>query len=143
MDTLLWKLHLGATLLMTGVILSVQFVQYPLFAQVGNSVAFLKYHSAHMQRITWVVGPLMILELVTQTLLLAKRPHDTTLWIGATLLLLAWLSTAFVQVPAHKRLQGGLDFSVHRWLVCSNWLRTVAWSARSALLLGSLNLSYG
>ena len=53
--------------------------------------------------------------------------------IGAADLLLA--PHALVQVPLHRRLQGGFDAAAHRRLVRTNWLRTAAWTLRAALAL--------
>jgi hypothetical protein len=41
-------------------------------------------------------------------------------------------------VPAHKALEQKFDLRMHSWLINSNWLRTVAWSARLGLLLYAL-----
>jgi hypothetical protein len=46
------------------------------------------------------------------------------------------------QVPAHKSLERKFDLRVHAWLINSNWLRTVAWSARLGLLLYALFVSF-
>jgi hypothetical protein len=40
-----------------------------------------------------------------------------------------------LQVPAHGVLAEGFDADAHRRLVASNWIRTIAWTARSLLLL--------
>jgi len=42
-------------------------------------------------------------------------------------------STALLSVPAHQRLAGGLDRAIHRRLVLTNWVRTLAWSLHLAL----------
>jgi len=85
-----------------------------------------------------VVGPLMLAEAATAMLLLAIRPASIPMWIpvtGAALLAAIWLTTAFVSVPCHTRLADGFDAEAHRRLVDTNWIRTIAWSARAALLL--------
>ena len=56
-------------------------------------------------------------------------------WAGLLLLAAIWLSTALLQVPAHRGLSAGFDARTARHLVATNWLRTLAWSARCALLL--------
>jgi len=48
------------------------------------------------------------------------------------------VSTGFWQVPAHRRLEGGFDVATHRRLVQTNWVRTVAWSARAVIALALL-----
>ena len=126
-------LHIAATLFMTGVIWFVQLPHYPLFGDVGED-SFRRYHAEHTRRTTWVVFPPMAIELVTAILLVVKDPTMLRL-VGLGLVLLIWGSTAGLQVPDHQRLAKGLDVSIVRRLVMTNWLRTVAWSVRSAICL--------
>ena len=130
-------LHVLATIMMTTIIWFVQLVHYPLFQHVGAS-EFTSYERAHTQRISPIVGPLMLLEAATAVLLIALGPAWATraeLWLGLVLLGVIWLSTATLQVPAHRRLTEGYEPGVIRRLVATNWIRTGAWSARAALAL--------
>lgn len=131
---MLFEIHAAATWGLVGLIWVVQLVLYPAFAKVPPA-AFPAYHAEHTRAITWVVAPLMILEVATAALLLARgfRPP----WFLASLVPLAvnWASTAFVQVPLHGRLARGLDAAAHRRLVGTNWVRTAAWTARGLCLL--------
>jgi len=127
----------ASTLFMTGVIWIVQTVHYPLFALVGRD-GFREYAREHQRRITPVVAVAMPVEAVTAVLLLLATPAGVQkglLVLGAILLLPIWLSTALLQVPAHRRLSAGFDDHVASRLVETNWLRTALWSARSALIL--------
>ncbi len=126
---MLTLLHLGATVAMFGVIWFVQIVHYPLFARVGAE-GFVDYERAHQRRTSAVVIPLMVIELVTAGWLVVTRASDPVAWIGAGLVALIWGSTFLVQVPLHARLEGGLDEDAISRLVRSNWIRTVAWTAR-------------
>lgn len=129
--------NLGATLFMTGVIWIIQVVHYPLFAAVGQA-QFSAYERAHQERIALVVGPAMLLELLTSSALVVYRPDrvpPAALWAGAVLNLLLWISTALVQVPLHSRLAEGFTPLAHANLVESNWLRTATWSLRALLVL--------
>lgn len=133
---LLLTLHAATTFMMTGLIWLIQRVHYPLMAQVGEA-QFAAYHQAHSVLITPVVFPLMTVELVTAGLLVMVRPEPLpawSVWLGLALVGAVWLSTAFLQVPAHGRLGGGFVPDVHAALVTGNWVRTLAWSARSALV---------
>lgn len=123
--------HAAATWALVGLIWLVQLVQYPLFAQVGMD-AFPAYHARHTRQITGVVAPLMLIELASAALLVARGM--TNPWLLASLAPLAclWLSTWRVQLPLHERLSHGFDAEVHRRLVTSNWWRTAAWSLRGA-----------
>lgn len=132
--------HLAATWFMVGLIWFIQLVHYPLFHGVGTE-QWGTYAAAHTRRTTWVVGPAMALEAITGTLLLRYRPSGVpqpAIWAGLGLLLVIWVSTAVVQVPRHRLLAGGFDRDAWRTLVATNWLRTVAWSARGLLVLGML-----
>jgi hypothetical protein len=128
--------HLFSTLAMVGVIWFVQIVHYPLFSTVGIK-RFRKYERRHQQRTTVVVAPLMLLESSTAVLLVFLRPvgvEGWLPWMGGFLLIMIWASTFFWQVPYHTKLAREFQHTTHRRLVRSNWLRTVAWTARGGLV---------
>jgi hypothetical protein len=129
---LLVLLHAVATLFMCGVIAIVQIVHYPLFNMVGRD-QFVAYENAHTNLITLVVGPAMLLEAACVLGLLIERPGSGLAWIGAGLLAVVWISTAFVQVPQHSILSSGFNQRAYEILVQSNWLRTLAWWARGVI----------
>lgn len=133
-------IHAAATLALVGLIWFVQVVHYPLFDLVSER-RFDRFAAEHQRRTSWVVVPLMLTELGAALALLVSPPPGMgrgLLWLGAILLALIWLSTAFLQVPLHRRLSGGRDVSTIRRLVASNWLRTAAWSGRGWLALALL-----
>jgi hypothetical protein len=124
---------------MAGIIWFVQVVHYPLFALAGRE-SFGLYEAQHATRTGWVVAPLMCVELGTTLLFLFSRLRPAAVpavygWVGAALVLLIWLSTFFVQVPLHNRLSAGYDPAAAAQLVATNWVRTVAWTARAILML--------
>jgi hypothetical protein len=130
--------HTAATLFMTGVIWFVQVVHYPLFAEVPAG-AFARYEQRHTRLTSWVVGPAMLVEAASAGTLLLVLPGARALTAaGAVLLAVIWMSTFLAQVPCHRRLERGFDAAVHRRLVASNWVRTVAWSLRATIALGML-----
>lgn len=128
-------LHAAATLYLMGLIWTVQLVQYPLLTQLEGAV-LRRIHAAHVQRITWAVGPMMIAEAALSIGIPAFVPSvPTGYWVtGLALLLVIWASTALIQVPLHGRLGGGDRVAGER-LVTTNWIRTVAWTARAILAL--------
>ncbi|MBL8189475.1 MAG: hypothetical protein JNK38_15805 [Acidobacteria bacterium] len=129
--------NVAATLYMTGLIWCIQIVHYPLFARVGKE-GFAAYEAAHSNLITPIVGIPMLIELVTAGLLLFFRSPAIGLGetvVGLALVVVIWLSTMFLQVPQHNILSSGFDTAAHQFLVNSNWLRTIAWSLRGALVL--------
>lgn len=130
--------HAAATWYMTGVIWMVQLVHYPLFARVGEAT-FTEYQRAHVDGMTPVVLPAMLVELVCAAALafradLLRQPVLAR--VGFALLLALWGSTFLVQVPLHDRLLEGFESQSHGWLVATNWLRTVLWTLRG-LIAGS------
>ena len=129
--------HLAATLYMVGVVWFVQVVHYPLFSRVGPE-KFSLYSEAHSRLTTYVVGPPMLAEAATALLLVFRRPEGVPLaaaLAGLALVVVVWLSTALLQVPRHTTLRSGFDRRAWSGLVLSNWVRTVAWSARGGLVL--------
>jgi len=134
---LLLLLHAGATLWMVGLIWFVQIVHYPLMASVGQEQC-CAYSLAHQKRTTLVVGPPMLVELVTAVGLVLAG-FGVLAWIGLGLIAVNWISTAAVQVPCHHRLTKGFDAKAHRRLVATNWVRTIAWSARGIIAIALLH----
>ncbi len=129
-----------ATLFMTGLGWFVQVVHYPLFSRVGEA-GFAAYHERHSALTTQVVGLPMLAEIATAAWLVfvptAGIPR-TWAWAGLVLVGLVWASTAFLQIPQHGVLGGGYDEAAWRRLVAGNWLRTIAWTLRSVLVLAML-----
>ncbi len=137
MSSLILSLHCASTLALFGLIWFVQVVHYPLFSLVGRE-HFVEYERLHQMRTTWVVAPLMSIEALTASLILVSNltsPERTLAWFGWILLLLIWLSTAFLQVPLHRRLAAGYDSRTATRLVRSNWVRTIAWTVRGVVAL--------
>lgn len=131
--TFLPAIHVGATFAMIGLIWFVQIVHYPLMAKVGQD-RFVAYEQAHTARTTWIVAPLMLVELITAIAIVplaekigVNKPIAIT---GVALLAIAWISTFAVQVPAHKMLSRGFCPKTHARLVRTNWVRTISWTAR-------------
>jgi len=134
---ILCAIHVFATLCMVGIIWFVQVVHYPLMAFVGvqESAAY----AAMNQRVTtWVVGPFMLLE-AGSTMALAFQPLPAeaagAFWLGVVLLVGVWLSTAALSVPQHGVLSQGFSPVAHRWLVRTNWIRTIGWTIRGMIAL--------
>lgn len=141
MTVLLLLANLAATGYMTGLIWFVQVVHYPLFNRVGEA-GFARYEADHGRLTSLVVGPPMLIELATALALVVWRPTPLPAWwawTGLALVGVIWLSTVFLQVPQHGALAHGFSEGPYRFLVSSNWVRTLAWSVRMALLLWAVH----
>ena len=128
---------LAATLYMTGVIVFVRTVHYPLFAKVPGE-AFRAYHGEHVRLTTLVVLLPMVAELLLSISLVANPPSGTPrglAWAGLTAALFTWAVTAFGSVPSHDVLATGFDPAAHARLIRADSFRIAGWLAHSVILL--------
>lgn len=112
----------------------VQLIIYPSF-EFSDKETFTFWHQRYTGLITLVVLPLMLGQLaLTGYHLFQERSWSTITCI--LLIAFCWIVTFTLSVPAHNQLQSvGNEVEVVRWLVLTNWLRTIAWTAISILSL--------
>jgi len=125
---------------MFGVIWVMQIVHYPLMRFVSDE-QFARFETAHRVRISWVVGPLMLIEGVCVLAFLFAPPAGLSWWlpwVGAGVEAIAIGTTAFVSAPLHERLNAHFDEATLHRLVATNWVRTVAWTGRAAVAIAIL-----
>lgn len=135
-EVFLLIVNAAATWFMTGLIWFVQIVHYPLFDGVGAE-SFLNYVEKHRELTSIVVAGPMVIEITTAMLLALTWKHSdsTLLWIAFVLVVGIWICTACCSIPCHGKLCSlGYSAPTHHWLVTSNWIRTVLWTARAAML---------
>lgn len=120
---------------MTGLIWFVQVAHDPLFRAV-DPATFPAYHREHMRLTTLVVGPLILAEAGAAIGILGLRLScPSASWAGVVRLAVVWGGTMFLAVPRHDALARGFSSSAHAARVATNWIRTVAWTARAVLSL--------
>ena len=88
-----------------------------------------------------LVGPPILAEALTAAAVVLARPAGVAAWLawaGLALVGVIWLSTVSLQIPAHAALSSGFKPAVAASLVSSNWIRTVAWTLRAALVCAML-----
>ena len=125
---------------MFGVIWIMQIVHYPLMRFVSGE-QFARFETAHRVRISWVVGPLMLIEGVCVLAFLFAPPAGLPWWlpwVGAGVEAVAIGTTAFVSAPLHERLNAHFDTATLDRLVATNWIRTIGWTARAASAIAML-----
>jgi hypothetical protein len=125
---------------MFGVIWMVQLVHYPLMRFVSES-QFARFETAHRVRISWVVGPLMLVEGVCVLAFLIAPPAGLPWWLpwaGAAAEAVAIGTTVLISAPLHERLNAHFDPALLNRLIATNWIRTVAWTARAGLAIAML-----
>jgi len=112
----------------------VQIIIYPGLARIPSN-DFVNYHAWYVTRMTMVVLPLMIGEIIIAIAWFFLQNNLFYPIVAGGLIILVWCSTFTFQVPIHKSLQAGKDKSMIRRLVTTNWIRTVAWSLKAVIVV--------
>jgi len=122
---------------MTGVIWIIQLVHYPMFHNIDKE-KFIASMNNHRQKISYLVAPIMIIEIVSGLLMLLNPNDYDYPWefriVLFVLLLIIWIATFYIQVPAHQKLMNGYKKSIVDSLIRSNWIRTGIWTLKSIIL---------
>jgi hypothetical protein len=127
------QLHLLSTYMMVGISWLIQLLVYPQLILVPTSV-FRTYERAHQKRISYVVIPLMICELLTAVWFLWIQWN--LFWLtNCGLILLIWLSTFCIQVPLHEKLSQRKSKNKIKRLISTHAIRTFLWSLRAFFLV--------
>lgn len=146
-DAIVLTVALAATSAMAGVLWVIQLVHYPIFDAVDRGTddeLWRSFGDRHRRSISFVVGPFMLLEGVTGIWLVVDPPPGVSLalpLIAAALMAVAYGTTAFVSVPLHEQLTATYAEDAHRRLVSTNWIRTIAWTARAALVAAIVTIA--
>ena len=126
--------HLIFTSIMTGVIWVIQIVHYPSFHFMEKEL-YTAFQKFHMNKISIIVIPIMLAELITGMMLfLDKSSKSPFLIISFVILVLIWLITGVFFSKAHNELIAGYQELVINQLVAMNWIRTLLWTLRLLLL---------
>ena len=125
--------HFLSTSLMVGIIWVIQLLHYPTFHFIKES-NYVEFQHFHMQRISFIVVPAMILELLS-AFMLVYYIRSNLLTVCLIILLVIWLITFVFFTKLHQSLLGGYDKIIVDKLVQINWSRTVLWSLRLIILI--------
>ena len=112
--------------ILVGIIIMTQIISYPLFLKVSES-SFADYYNAYKNRITIIVIPFMITELLLTLYIYLHSPNNIFFQISTFILILIWLSTFFIQVPIHNKISIKLEHKMIEKLISTNWMRTFLW----------------
>ena len=105
----------------------VQLVIYPSFLRVDSS-DLLACHKAYTFRVSFVILPLMLGQLVMATLSVLEDPSIPE-WLAFAFVLVCWILTFFVSVPLHRKIeQNDMTRETRQKLIMTNWPRTILWS---------------
>ncbi len=134
----------AATTFMAGALWTMQILNYPLLALVGDD-ALAKYEAAHNRRFGLVVIPGVLVATAASVGLLVSRPRTVPVWgpiCELALVVMVIASTAAFQGRYHGALARGSDARTHQALVRTNWLRVAAWSAAGLIALWMCHLTF-
>ncbi|WP_271782539.1 hypothetical protein [Aquimarina algiphila] len=112
----------------------VQLVIYSAFPYYGHKELML-WHKKYTSRITLIVIPLMIGQLVISIIEILKNTSMFNIIICLSIYSI-WIVTFFFIVPIHKKINKSLYTPfILRKLIKINWLRTILWTLIFALSL--------
>ena len=130
---ILSDIHFLSTSLMVGIIWVIQLLHYPTFHFIKES-DYVEFQHFHMQRISFIVVPVMIIELLSGFMLVYYF-RSNLLILCLIILLVIWLITFVFFTKLHQSLLDGYDKIIVDKLVQINWSRTVLWSLRLIILI--------
>lgn len=95
-------------------------------------ISLSQFHSQHTLAMSFIVGPVMIIELAAGAWLIMHKADffSMTHILCVTAL---WALTFLVSVPLHNKLAAGYDPQVIKSLITTNWPRTVIWTFKALL----------
>lgn len=117
---------------LSGLIWVVQVIHYPAYHFIDQE-KFTSYAVFHASRISLVVAPMMIFELVIAILWVSFLP-STLAWFNFLTIIIIWGITFFISMPCHKILSIKKDELTIDRLVNTNWFRTIVWTLRGVIL---------
>ena len=125
--------HLVFTSTMVGIIWVIQLVHYPSFYFIRKDI-FVSFQKFHTDKITIIVAPVMLIELITGILLIYMEKNiDIALSISLFILIAIWVLTAIYFYKAHQKLMRGYNEEIINQLIKLNWIRTILWTFRLIL----------
>lgn len=107
---------------------SVQLVIYPSFGFYSKE-NLLKWHRSYTARVTFIVLPIMLSQLVLVVIQLFETINWYTI-VSLLIIVALWLLTFLIFVPLHQSIDNSTPVEdVCDKLVSKNWMRTILWSS--------------
>jgi len=128
-------LQLLVTWILAGMMWFVQVVHYPLYKKIKEG--FVEYERSHIKRAALLIGPLMLIEVITAIILIGMTPGGTLTQLATAnlvLLFLIWISTFLFQIAQHQKLSVQFSKKNLQGLINANWIRTVLWTIKGCIM---------
>ena len=110
-----------------------QFITYPTFLHIDKD-KFSEYHRKYVNNISFIVAPVMLIELLTLSLI-AYFSSEFLIIKSLFLLLVIWLTTFFIMIPSHNRISKSFNKKEIKSLINYNWVRTILWSFKLLVII--------
>ena len=126
-------IHAASTLFMVGLIWTIHYVHYPLFAYVGEST-YTSFQAEHVARIgkllfvPWLTEGITLLGILVLAFLGGHKAWKVPAFINGAAMAVVLVLSGFWSAPAHAKLADGFDKSILDQLMAANLVRTLAWT---------------
>jgi len=126
-------MHAAATMFMVGLIWTIHYVHYPLFAHVGEST-YASFQAEHVERIgkllfvPWLTEGITLLGVLALAFLGGRKALRVPAVVYGAAMAVVLVISGFWSAPAHAKLADGFDKSTHDQLMTANLIRTLAWT---------------
>ena len=130
MEQFILQTNLFSNIYLIAISIMVQFIIYPSFKNYPQST-FKSFHSAYTKKMLFIVGPIMILELLSTLYLVIKN----SFFLPTLIVALIWLTTFFLIVPIHQSLNYSFNIRNHKKLLRLNFVRSSFWVLKLLLIL--------
>ena len=129
--------HAAASMFMVGLIWTIHYVHYPLFAYVGEST-YASFQAVHVERIgrllfvPWLTEGFTLIGILALAFLGDRKTLRVPAVINGAAMAVVLVMSGFWSAPAHARLADGFDKAVHDELMTVNLIRSLAWTVCGA-----------
>lgn len=133
---------------MVGLIWTIHYVHYPLFAKVGDAT-YVEFQAAHVERIgrllfvPWLTEGLTLLVLLLAAFIGTRHELRFPTMINSVAMAVVLAISGFWSAPAHGDLADGFDSAVHDRLMNANLVRALAWTVCGIAAIRILTLVTG
>ena len=129
------QIHLIATSMMVAIIWIVQILHYTTFIFI-NKKQYTDFQQFHMNKISYIIVPIMVVELFSGLgILFIIQKQQISFYVSFALLILIWMITGLLFTKYHSDLSKKYNEETILQLIRFNWIRTLFWTIRFALLL--------
>lgn len=122
--------------MMIGIIWFMQLVHYPLYAKIKEG--FIEYEKSQIRRVSFLVGPIMLIEAITSIVLVGVAPTGIQTILAALsliILIFIWISTLLFLMGQHQKLSIRFSKKILHVLIISNWIRAILWTIKGLLII--------